>query len=209
MLVFLFPGSFFLLPWIFFLLSGSYILISGSFYILPFFRNSTSRIFILLLPDKQVGESIDLLSEQDTDAVLVNLTFEQIGEILLVEETDVLRAAVVEAPFQGDVIDVGARFVMDGIVVVGSARGFITALNQEDGKILWEHELGGGPVQAKPLIADNLVFTGIEHGNLEILDAKTGQISFTFETEYGVFSSPAYSDGIFYFFGKSEVAALQ
>lgn len=102
-----------------------------------------------------------------------------------------------------------APAISDGIIVVGSANGSISALSQKDGNFLWERELGSGSVIAKPLIADGLVFAATDHGNLEIIEADTGRVKFTVETQYGVQSSPAYSDGVFYFFGGNKVQALQ
>ena len=99
--------------------------------------------------------------------------------------------------------------ISDGIIAVGTAKGSIAALSQKDGKFLWERELGSGSISAMPLIVDGLVLAGADHGNLEVLEADSGIMKFTVETEYGVHSSPAYSEGVFYFFGKGEVVALQ
>ena len=101
-----------------------------------------------------------------------------------------------------------APAVSNGIIVVGSANGSIAALSQNDGSFLWRRELGNGSVLAKPLIADGLVFVGAERGNLEVLEADTGRPKFIIETIYGVHSSPAYSDGVFYYFGNGQVNAL-
>lgn len=99
--------------------------------------------------------------------------------------------------------------ISEGIIAVGTARGHFVALSQEDGRILWDHGSGSGMVRAKPLIADGLVFVGVDRGNLEVLDAETGQVKFTFETKYGVEAVPAYSEGVFYFFGNGEIQALE
>lgn len=100
--------------------------------------------------------------------------------------------------------------ISDGVIAVGTARGFIVVLNREDGRILWQHELKGGTVKAKPLIADGLIFAGSEQGNIYVLDAQTGEEKFKFETEFGIDSEPAYSDGVFYFGNEQRtIYALQ
>ncbi len=97
----------------------------------------------------------------------------------------------------------------DGFIAAGTARGSVVVLNQKDGNFLWDKHIGSGSVIAKPLIAEGLVFAGTDHGNLEIIEADTGKAKFTVETQYGVYSSPAYSEGVFYFFGDNKVQALQ
>ncbi|MBQ7594536.1 MAG: PQQ-binding-like beta-propeller repeat protein [Synergistaceae bacterium] len=89
--------------------------------------------------------------------------------------------------------------ISHGIIVVGTARSLIVALSQDDGRILWTRDLQNGTIKAKPVIADGVVFAGAEGGNIYGFDVKTGEVRFTFETEFGIDAEPAYSDGVFYF----------
>ena len=91
-------------------------------------------ILLFLLPNEQVGKPVDFLAEHHTHTILVDFSFQQVGEVLLVEEADVLCATIVESPFERHVIDVGTRLLIDGIVVVGThltANDHIESVGEE------------------------------------------------------------------------------
>lgn len=98
----------------------------------------------------------------------------------------------------------------EGIIVIGTARGYIFALDETDGKILWHYETGGGSITAKPVIAEGLVFACSAGGVVHILDIKAGKELHRFTTNQVISTNPAYSDGVFYFGGdKGIIYALQ
>lgn len=100
--------------------------------------------------------------------------------------------------------------IESGIVLVGTARGSIAALDESDGRELWRFETNGGSVQAKPAVIDGLVFAGAEQGKLFVLDAKSGRLVNTFKTESGIDTNPAVSEEVFYFGNdRGEIYALQ
>ena len=100
-----------------------------------------------------------------------------------------------------------APAVADGIIAVGTGRGFVAALNENDGSIRWQCNCGNGNITAKPIIANGKVFACPEGGNIYEIDAKSGRIRNTFETS-GVITNPAYSDGVIYFSSGGSVGAL-
>ncbi len=100
-----------------------------------------------------------------------------------------------------------APVVSDGIIAVGTGRGYVTALSEKDGSILWQFNCENGSVSATPIIANGKVFAFPEGGNIYELDAKSGRLRNKFETG-GIISSPAYSDGVIYFSSDGKVCAL-
>ncbi len=95
--------------------------------------------------------------------------------------------------------------ISNGIIAVGTGRGFVVVLDEKDGEILWNFDCGNGSVSAKPVIANGKVFVCPEGGNVYELNAKSGRLIDTFETD-GISLNPAYADGIFYFSGGGIIA---
>ncbi len=73
---------------------------------------------------------------------------------------------------EGDVI--GPAAVADGVVYVGTVRGFLHALDAATGKELWQVEFDD-TVEASPAVHGGLVFVGSNDGMFHALDAKTGK----------------------------------
>ena len=96
------------------------------------------------------------------------------------------------------------------IIAVGTARGYVFALNEPDGKTLWQYDTKGGSITALPVVADGLVFAGGGDGVMHMLDAGTGKELHRFTTKQGIETNPAYSDGVLYFGGnRGIIYALQ
>ena len=101
-----------------------------------------------------------------------------------------------------------APAIAEGLITVGTGRSFVVTLKESDGSILWNFDCGdNGSVSAKPIIANGKVFVCPEGGNVYELNAKTGRLIDKFETD-GINTSPAYSNGIFYFASGGKVIAL-
>ena len=90
----------------------------------------------------------------------------------------------------------------ENIIAVGTARGYVFALNEADGKTLWQFDTKGGSITALPVVADGLIFVGGGDGVLHMLDVETGKELHRFTTNQGIETNPAYSDGVFYFGGN-------
>ena len=67
--------------------------------------------------------------------------------------------------------------ISDGIVFVGTASGKITALNQNDGAILWEHSTQGGQLILS--VSGGDISAETEDGRKVVLNAKTGKLIIT------------------------------
>ena len=100
-----------------------------------------------------------------------------------------------------------APVVADGIIAVGTGRGYVTVLSEKDGSILWQFNCENGSVSAKPIIANGKVFAFPEGGNVYEINAKSGRLINKFETG-GIVTTPAYSDGVIYFASDGKVVAL-
>ena len=100
--------------------------------------------------------------------------------------------------------------ITEGIIAVGTARGFVFALNEADGKTLWQYGTNGGSVTAKPVVADGAVFACSGDGTVHVIDAGTGKELYKFTAGQGIGTNPAYSGGVLYFGGeKGIIYALQ
>ena len=88
--------------------------------------------------------------------------------------------------------------VSEGKVLVGTERGFIAALDEKSGNILWNAQTNAGSISAKPIVFDNLVLVSCSRGLL-VLDAGTGrERTLLFPDEGGSESRPAVFKGTFY-----------
>ena len=67
-------------------------------------------------------------------------------------------------------------------MVVGTASGKIAALNEKDGKTLWEYDSQGG--QLKLAVNNNKLFAGTEDGRGLILELQTGKPISEHRAEY-------------------------
>lgn len=98
--------------------------------------------------------------------------------------------------------------VGSGLVVVGTGRGAVYALNGNDGSVKWHFSTENGNVSSTPVIADGLVFAGAETGSVLVIDASTGRKISELGDGQGIIGDPAYSEGVLYF-GKGTIFAFE
>ncbi|MBR2208829.1 MAG: PQQ-binding-like beta-propeller repeat protein [Synergistaceae bacterium] len=97
--------------------------------------------------------------------------------------------------------------ISGGLIAVGTGRGLVVVLDENNGNIIWNFDCQNGSVSSKPVIASGKVFACSEGGNVYELNARTGRLIDTFETD-GINTNPAYSGGVFYFAAGGKVIAL-
>lgn len=68
----------------------------------------------------------------------------------------------------------GGLAFADGKLYVSTGYGQLTAMNSEDGAVIWEHDLPG-PIRAAPLVMDGTVFAVTVDNQLFAVDAGTGE----------------------------------
>lgn len=90
-----------------------------------------------------------------------------------------------------------------GKIVVGTGRGAVIALGENNGRTLWRFNTNGGNISATPVIADGLVFAGGEAGGMFVLDASTGRRVGQLVENEGINADALYSDGVLYFGGSA------
>jgi len=100
-----------------------------------------------------------------------------------------------------------APAVSGGIIAVGTGRGLLVALDEQNGEMLWNFDPHGGSISAKPMIANGKVFACPEGGSVYELNSRTGRLIDKFETG-GISTNPSFADGIFYFASDGKVIAL-
>jgi outer membrane protein assembly factor BamB len=88
---------------------------------------------------------------------------------------------------------------VNGIVYVGSNDGNLYALMAATGKRLWSYYTGGG--ESIPAVLNGVVYVGSakESGdNVFALNARTGDLIWSFAARFSVYSSPTVVDGVLY-----------
>jgi outer membrane protein assembly factor BamB len=94
-----------------------------------------------------------------------------------------------------------APVVCDGIVVVGTLRGYLYGITTE-GTLKWKINTENS-IEAPALIVDGTVYVGNLDGTLFALDLQSGAIRWTYRTDNQIMGSPAY-----YKKGRQEVIAV-
>src|SRR5579885_77537 len=87
--------------------------------------------------------------------------------------------------------------VYKGVVYVGSDDGFLYAIDQRNGRMLWHTQLGD-KVKSSPAVTDQILVVGCEDKKVYGIDPKSGAIKWTVPTGDRVSSSPAIYEGVVY-----------
>lgn len=109
------------------------------------------------------------------DGILRKLSLED-GRLLWTFET---RAAEEEREREDDENRGihGTPAIVDGRVYIGAYDGWLYAVDEDDGSLLWERHLGGS-IGASPVVHGGLVFMAVEYGDPDgkvfVLDAEEG-----------------------------------
>jgi len=83
-------------------------------------------------------------------------------------------------------------------IYVGTAIGNIIALTKDKGGVLWNSNIGGGNVNAKPTAIDGLVFAGSGDGTLYAIETNNGQIRWSQKLGDEINGSVCFNNGILY-----------
>ena len=94
--------------------------------------------------------------------------------------------------------------VANGGVYVGSADGYLSALNAQTGALLWRYKVADCCIYSSPAVANGVVYVGgynnhDQPNGLYALNAATGAFLWTYTPVWGgVVSSPVVANGIVY-----------
>ncbi len=169
---------------------------SGSTELTAAARGSLSYIAVVLLLLFTVGCSSSK-SRVDPPAELVEF------EPLVTLE----RVWSKEYRYIADTIDPLTPVIEDGRIYFGDAKGYVTALQQVDGKELWR--VGSGMSLSAIGYAEGVLLLGSHDGELLALDSKTGEELWRTMLSSEVLSAPVGSDGtVFVRTADSKVFAL-
>src|SRR3990167_7927293 len=79
------------------------------------------------------------------------------------------------------------------------SSGFIYALDEATGNLLWKYQTKKQITHSNPVFAESKVFVGDESGSVYAIDAKTGKLVWQKQLEaLWIHSSPAYEQGVIY-----------
>jgi outer membrane protein assembly factor BamB len=111
----------------------------------------------------------------------------------------------------GSLVSVPA--VSDKMVYIVSDDRNVYAINRKDGSTTWKYLLKGNTGESSPVICKNKLLVCTKTGIVSILDAKTGELMWEYDTGEQIIASPAVVSGCFYIltfkgtlfcFGKSK-----
>ncbi|MDP3758648.1 MAG: PQQ-binding-like beta-propeller repeat protein, partial [Candidatus Daviesbacteria bacterium] len=89
--------------------------------------------------------------------------------------------------------------VTNSSLLKNMSSGFIYALDEAEGKLLWKYQTKKPITHSNPLFAEGKVFVGDESGSIYAIDAKDGKLIWQKQLEaYQIHSSPAYDSGVIY-----------
>lgn len=84
--------------------------------------------------------------------------------------------------------------VIDNKVIMGTSDGKLLCLNESEGQLLWNTQLGAGPLSS-PAIQNGTIFITSTLG-VDAVDLQTGTSIWEFATSWPVTSTPAVADGL-------------
>lgn len=176
-----------------------------------------------------ISFALSLLPAYAQDATMFRGNLAHTG---VYQAAGVLKSPKIKWKFQTGGRVISSPAVVDGTAYVGSADGFLYAIDSERGGLKWKFETGG-MVNSSPAISGGVVYFGSYDGNFYAVDAATGKQKWIFQTEgerrfaakgiHGIeprgetmpdfwdfyLSSPAVSDGTVYFgSGDGNIYAL-
>ncbi len=137
----------------------------------------------------------------------INTVFTSVGNPTPgVEAINATTGALVwqyNAPTFGGDDDIGAPLTLaNGLIYANSKNGFIYALNESTGAVVWSTQISALSNQdmSGPAVSINgTLYVGSNDGYLYALNASTGAVLWKFATTGPVYSSPAIANGVVYF----------
>jgi outer membrane protein assembly factor BamB len=81
-------------------------------------------------------------------------------------------------------------------IYIGSNNGLF-AFNKKTGEIVWENNFVS--ISTKPAYSGNNLFCGSNDGNMYAFNSQNGDLKWTYQTDYEIYSSPIIKDNCLYF----------
>ena len=88
--------------------------------------------------------------------------------------------------------------VNEDAVFVYSDLQHLSAFSRKDGQQLWKYLMKGSLGESSPVVTDDDVLTCTKTGIISILDAKTGQMKWEYDTGEQIVGSPAVIENHFF-----------
>lgn len=122
----------------------------------------------------------------------------------VVEDHDIFKvlwAIKAENPNFHYVVPKSAPLIDDENVYFGSDSGFMWAVSQENGELIWKFKMFGGGSQGKnifssPCTVGNYIYFGAYDGNFYCLNKKNGSLNWVFMEADWIGSSPCVSEDL-------------
>ena len=113
------------------------------------------------------------------------------------EHTGYVDQALASRPVQGKLLwsqKIGPVFSSPvgglDMLFIASTNGYLYALKQASGALVWQTRLGNYLTDATPALEGQVLFVAVHSSALEALDAHTGQVYWTFETNEKIQAPP-------------------
>jgi len=101
-------------------------------------------------------------------------------------------------PKDEDRMLVSVPAVSEKMVYIVSDDRHVYAINRKDGSMAWKYLLKGDTGESSPVICNNKLLVCTKTGIVSILDAKTGNLLWEYDTGEQIIASPAVINGYFY-----------
>lgn len=95
-----------------------------------------------------------------------------------------------------------------GMLFIGSTDGYLYALRQDTGAIVWRDLVHDNLTDSTPTLEGQVLFVSVHSTALEALDARTGQVYWQFETSEKIQSPPLAVAGRVFLASRTTVWAL-
>lgn len=97
------------------------------------------------------------------------------------------RTGILNRWFRGESARISGITAAGSLLFIGSENGTITALNSDDGEVVWEQKVPG-EVLAAPAVGEGRVISHLGSGYIVSLSARTGELQWTHEEEVSLLS---------------------
>ena len=89
--------------------------------------------------------------------------------------------------------------LQDGVIYQASMDHHLYALSADDGKLIWESDLGSAAISNPSIEPGKALYIGTIGGDLIALDINSGAQLWKYESEFGIWATPALNDGVLYY----------
>lgn len=143
----------------------------------------------------ELGDGVSVQASPVMDAQGRLIVATDSGEMVVIETEsgDLLWSSRLPAPVYN------APGVLDGLVVIPTTRGVLTAVDASNGRTVWSHDTGNRSTRfTSPAIGQNVTLVGTSNAEVMAFDTNDGSLLWTLKLDDSVVAPPLLSTGVAY-----------